>query len=195
MRPSDWSLGLSVQQQIFPRASVEVGYYRRTFTGFSVTDNLLTTARQATTPSASTAPPIRVCPAAVDSNLELYNLKPEVLRPDEQLHHGLEELRRSPVRWFNGVDVNFNVRMNGITFSGGTSTGNTVEDRCDIRAEVPEMTIGFSSGTESVLSHRIALADAVPRPCDLHDSSSRRAGQHRLPGQTRIARYRCVAGG
>ena len=44
VRPSDWSFGVSVQQQIFPRASVEVGYYRRSFTQFTtggtVTDNL-----------------------------------------------------------------------------------------------------------------------------------------------------------
>ena len=44
MRPSDWSFGVSVQQEIFPRASVEVGYYRRSFTmyttGGTVTDNL-----------------------------------------------------------------------------------------------------------------------------------------------------------
>src|SRR5207247_1700392 len=44
IRPSDWSFGVSVQQQLFPRASVEVGYYRRTFTqyftGGTVTDNL-----------------------------------------------------------------------------------------------------------------------------------------------------------
>ncbi len=32
LRPSDWSFGVSVQQEIFPRASVEVGYYRRSFT-------------------------------------------------------------------------------------------------------------------------------------------------------------------
>src|SRR4051812_18834628 len=44
IRPSDWSFGVSVQQQILPRASVEVGYYRRVFsmftTGGVVTDNL-----------------------------------------------------------------------------------------------------------------------------------------------------------
>ena len=32
VRPSDWSFGVSVQQELFPRASVEVGYYRRSFT-------------------------------------------------------------------------------------------------------------------------------------------------------------------
>ena len=44
IRPSDWSFGVSVQQELFPRASVEVGYHRRWFTmyttGGTVTDNL-----------------------------------------------------------------------------------------------------------------------------------------------------------
>ena len=40
---------------------------------------------------------------------------------------------------FNGVDVNFNVRLrNSLTFSGGTSTGKVENDWCDIRAAVPE---------------------------------------------------------
>ena len=43
VRAGDWSLGLSVQQQIFTRMSVEVGYYRRSFDGFTLTDNLALT--------------------------------------------------------------------------------------------------------------------------------------------------------
>ena len=43
-RPSDWSFSVSVQQEIFPRASIEVGYHRRSFTMFTtggvITDNL-----------------------------------------------------------------------------------------------------------------------------------------------------------
>jgi hypothetical protein len=44
LRPSDWAFGVSIQQELFPRASIEVGYYRRSFTmyftGGTVTDNL-----------------------------------------------------------------------------------------------------------------------------------------------------------
>ena len=40
VRPSDWSFGLSVQQQVLPRMSVEVGYYRRSFDNFTLNDNL-----------------------------------------------------------------------------------------------------------------------------------------------------------
>ena len=42
-------------------------------------------------------------------------------------------------RMFNGVDVNFNVRLrNSFTFSGGTSTGKVENDWCAVRAAVPE---------------------------------------------------------
>ncbi len=68
VRPSDWSFGVSVQQQIFPRASVEVGYYRRSFTmyttGGTVTDNLAIAPNDRRRRSTSRRRAIRVCPAA-----------------------------------------------------------------------------------------------------------------------------------
>jgi hypothetical protein len=41
VRPSDWQFGASVQQQLLPRVSAEIGYYRRSFQTFFVTDNQL----------------------------------------------------------------------------------------------------------------------------------------------------------
>ena len=146
VRPSDWSLGISVQQQIFPRASVEVGYYRRTFAGFTITDNLATTAASYDTFTfvAPADPRLPGGGGQVISNL--YNLKPQFFGQVNNLILSSRKLTDEPYRWFDGVDVNFNVRTaTGINFQGGTSTGKTVEDRCDIRAVVPEMTIGFFS--------------------------------------------------
>ena len=40
VRPTDWGVGVSIQQEILPRVSIEVGYNRRWLNGFSVTDNL-----------------------------------------------------------------------------------------------------------------------------------------------------------
>src|SRR4029077_3202538 len=44
VRPSDWSFGVSVQQEIAPRVSIDVGYVRRWFQGFIATDNLAVSA-------------------------------------------------------------------------------------------------------------------------------------------------------
>ena len=44
VRPYDWQFGASVQHEVLPRVSVEVGYNRRWFGNFFVTDNTLTTA-------------------------------------------------------------------------------------------------------------------------------------------------------
>ena len=44
-RPYDWQFGVSVQQELLPRVSVEVGYYRRwwpIFGAADITDNILT---------------------------------------------------------------------------------------------------------------------------------------------------------
>ena len=43
-RPSDWQIGVTLQQEILPRVSVEVGYTRRWLQNFTVTDNLAVVA-------------------------------------------------------------------------------------------------------------------------------------------------------
>jgi hypothetical protein len=50
-------------------------------------------------------------------------------------------------QYFNGVDVTLNVRMHdGLTFQGGTSTGQTVADACDVRNSLTETNITIGAG-------------------------------------------------
>ena len=44
VRGADWQIGVSIQQEVLPRVSVEAGYYRRWLQNFLVTDNLSVTA-------------------------------------------------------------------------------------------------------------------------------------------------------
>jgi hypothetical protein len=142
LRPSDWAFGLSVQQEIFPRASVEVGYYRRSFTMFTtggnVTDNLPVSpndvaAYYVTAPSDPRLPGgggYKVGP--------LYNVNPNVFGQVSQLIMSTDKVG-DDTRVFNGVDVTFTVRnARGVTFSGGTSTGRVENAWCPIREAVPE---------------------------------------------------------
>ena len=143
VRPSDWSYSVAVQQQIVPKASVEIGYYRRTFTqyttGGTVTDNLAIGPNDLT-PFFLTAPSDTRLPGGGGYQIgPLYNLTPAAsLIPQNLLLKSTKDVG-DDTRVFNGVDVNFNVRsVKGFTFSGGTSTGKVVNDWCAIRAAVPE---------------------------------------------------------
>jgi hypothetical protein len=143
VRPSDWSYGVSVQQELFPRASVEVGYYRRTFTQFTtggtVTRNL-NVGPNDLTPFYLTAPSDPRLPGGGNYQVgPLYNLTPTAFALPQNLLIKSTNDVGDDTRVFNGVDVTFNVRsVKGVTFSGGTSTGKVVNDWCAIRAAAPE---------------------------------------------------------
>jgi hypothetical protein len=50
-------------------------------------------------------------------------------------------------QYFNGLDITLNARMrNGLTFQGGTSTGQTVADACEARASLTELNLGIGAG-------------------------------------------------
>src|SRR5580765_4786947 len=142
VRPSDWSFSASVQQQIVPKASVEVGFYRRTFRQFTsttVTDNLAVGPNDLT-PFFLTAPSDPRLPGGGGYQIgPLYNLTPAALaRVPDQLIKATKDVG-DDLRWFNGVDVNFNVRnVKGFSFSGGSSTGKVANDWCAVRNAVPE---------------------------------------------------------
>ena len=72
VRPSDWQFGASVQHEMLPRTSVEVGYYRRWFQGFLVTDNLASTP-DGLRSSRSRRHRIRRCPGGGGYSVTSFN--------------------------------------------------------------------------------------------------------------------------
>ena len=65
-RPYHWQFGVSVQHEIIPRVSAEVGYYRRwwpIYDGADATDNVVSASEYGS--SASGLRPIRGCLTAV----------------------------------------------------------------------------------------------------------------------------------
>jgi hypothetical protein len=130
-----------VQQEIFPRASVEVGYFRRSFTMFftggTVTDNLSVSPNDVATYSL-TVPTDSRLPNSGGGIGQLYNLNPNVFGQSNLLIRSTKDVG-DDTRVFNGVDATITVRgAHGFTFSGGTSTGKVENDWCQIRAAVPE---------------------------------------------------------
>ena len=138
IRPSDWTLGLAVQRQIRSRSSVEVAYIRRQYRGFFVVDNLSLQPSDLT-PFSIVAPSDPRLPGGGGYTVSgLYDVVPDKAG---QVDNFVTDSARygSWSQYFNGVDVTVNVRArNSFTLIGGTSTGRTVADSCDVRARLPE---------------------------------------------------------
>ena len=111
VRPSDWNLGVSIQQQIGSRSSVDVTYTRRWFDGFFVVDNLALAAIRSDAVQHRGARRIRDCPAAAATSSRASTTSSR-RRPDRST-------TSSPIRprygtwyqYFNGLDVTVNVRV------------------------------------------------------------------------------------
>jgi len=142
VRPSDWSFSASVQQQIVPRASVEVGFHRRSFRQFTTTsvNDDLNIGPNDLTPFYVTAPSDPRLPGGGGYRIgPFYNKTPAAFVRVQDLLTKATKDAGEDLRTFNGVDVNFNVRnVRGFTFSGGTSTGKVANDWCSVRNAVPE---------------------------------------------------------
>jgi hypothetical protein len=138
VRPSDWTLDVSVQRQILSRASVTLAYIRRWFHGFTVADNLALQPSDLT-PFSVAAPLDPRLPGGGGYVVSgLYDVAPDKAG---QVNNLVADSRKYG-RWsqyFNGVDATLNLRAGGVTFTGGTSTGQTVADNCEVRAQLPEL--------------------------------------------------------
>jgi hypothetical protein len=139
VRPSDWDLGVSAQQQIGPRSSVDVAYTRRWFHGFMVADNLALQPSDLT-PYSITAPNDPRLPGGGGYAISgLYDVVPDKAG---QVNNLIADSRKYGAwsQHFDGIDVTLSVRsIKGITFVGGASTGQTVADNCDVRTHLPEL--------------------------------------------------------
>jgi hypothetical protein len=139
VRPSDWNISASVQQQIGARSSVDVTFIRRSYRGFFVVDNLAL--------GSSDLTPYRLV-APLDARLPggggyvvpgLFDVVPDKTGQVANLITSSDEYGK----WsqaFSGLDVTVNARIGpNLMLFGGTSTGQTVADNCAVRARLPEL--------------------------------------------------------
>jgi len=131
VRQNDWQWGITVQQQVIPRMSVEVAYNRRWFQGNKVTDNTFRTpvdydAFTLTAPLDPRLPdgggyPINlqlVTQAASDRGVKNYVTFETDFGPEQ-------------TNYWHGVDFTVMARLRqGLTMQLGTQTGRAVVDTC-----------------------------------------------------------------
>jgi len=151
-RPYNWGLGISVQQEVMPRVSVNVGYFRNTWGNWYVVDN------RATDPGDYTPFSIQ---APLDDRLPngggytvggLYNLIPTKVGPVDELAQLSSNFAKQIENW-QGVDLSVVARLRlGLTVQGGTSTGRRLSDACALKAAVPEQGTGPTGGVNTSIA-------------------------------------------
>jgi hypothetical protein len=139
VRPSDWALGVSVQHEVLPRVSVEVGYVRRWFQGFIATDNLAVSASDFQQFNI-TAPLDPRLPGGGGQTIgPLYDVNPALFGQTNNYITSADNFGTEYQR-FNGIDFTANARTaQRLTVQGGFSFGKSTADTCEVRAKLPEL--------------------------------------------------------
>jgi hypothetical protein len=148
VRPGDWGFGVTLQRELIPRVSLEVGYTRRWLQNFTVTDNRATTLADYT-PYSIMAPLDPSLPGGGGYLVSgLFDVVPAKSGVTDNLRTYAPNYG-TIYQNYNGMDINVNARLrNGLTIQAGSNTGERVTDYCDIRAKLPGQTGGFSTGSE-----------------------------------------------
>ena len=135
-RPSDWGLGVSIQQEVVPRLSVEVGYFERWWSNFQVTDNRAVGPSDFD-PFSFTAPADPRLPGGGGYTVtDLFDVRPARFGQVDNYITAAGNFGDQTQRW-HGVDVSVQARLRGgLTFQGGTSTGRTITDQCDVLPKI-----------------------------------------------------------
>jgi hypothetical protein len=135
VRPWNWEFSTSVQHEIMPRMSLNVGYFRRVQGNFFVTDNEAVSAADFI-PFTTTVPSDSRLANAGGTLTGLYDQRATVV--NRNVVKAASQFGNQYQHW-NGVDASIDARLhNGLFLQGGLSTGRTVTDNCEVVAQVPE---------------------------------------------------------
>ena len=152
VRPYNWGLGLSVQQEVLPRVSVNVGYFRNWWGNWYAVDNRRDCRTADFTPFSLKAPVDARLPGRrrLHASTACTTWFPPRSARTTNSRPSSSNFGKMTENW-QGVDINAVARLrNGLTIQGGTSTGRRLQDACDVRANLVEYGAGASGQNNSI---------------------------------------------
>ena len=139
MRPYNWQFGASVQHEVLPRVSVDVGYNRRWWGNFFATVNTLVDASDYDTWTLP-VPNHPICPAAGPPRPMSRSRRPPPTAVRETSRRRRRTSRRRADRVLARSRLPATARLaSGVTLQGGGSTGRGVRNTCDLWRARPQL--------------------------------------------------------
>ncbi len=176
----NWEFSASVQRELVPRVSADIGYFRRWFGNFQVTDNLSVEASDFDEFSIVAPNDPRLPGGGGYTVGGLYNVNPSKFGQQLQFNTLSDRYGKQTERW-DGVDVMLSARLQpGVLLSGGFSTGRRTTDNCEIVAALPEMLLGGQLLAEN--NNNVWLSDAWCRQSEPLRTQMKAFGSYTIPG-------------
>ena len=152
-RQMNYEFMAGVQHEILPRVSIDVGYFRRIWGNFQVTDNILRTAADYTQFSM-VAPTDARLPNSGQTITGIYDVIPTKFS-DVRNYSTLSDKFGKQIEHWNGMEVALNARLhNGLTLQAAVGSAKQVEDNCEIVAQLPEMNTVLGALRPAQYCHR-----------------------------------------
>ncbi len=126
--PGDWGFGASIQQEILPRVSVELGYNRRWLTNFTWDDNVLQATGDFKSFTVVAPTDSRLGDASGQTSGLLYNANPNVSALTNNVTKLATDAGGQYSQVYNGFLFNVSARpRSGLVFQGGFRLGNAAQ--------------------------------------------------------------------
>ena len=150
-RPGNWEVATSVQHEVVPRVSIDVGYFRRTFFNQNVQDDRAVGSSDYDEFSV-TVPSDPRLPGGGGYTVTSVDINPRSVRLPDRFRTSVGNFGGMSQVW-NGFDATVDARLSGVLLRGGFSTGSSTLDYCALQTQVPE---ALSAPAPSVVPLRAA---------------------------------------
>ena len=188
-RFSNWEMSASVQQELLPGVSLDVGYFRRTWINHSVLDNRAVGPDDFVTGTV-TVPEDPRLPGGGGNTLGFYDLLPTSVRPADEIRVDAGNFADQSENW-HGFDFTVDARMQDLLLQGGVSTGSASYDYCGLQTALPESVGNLSLSGAAAIPQRSDFGDTSPLEyCNRSENwltQVKFLGSYTFPGDVQVA--------